>query len=396
MGQNTEILAFNTGELSPKIDTRIDVEKYRFGCRRLENLIPTKYGAAVKRPGFAFIYDGTTAPNSRTTTTIRMLPFIYSASVVYQIEAGNYYFRFYYGGALLEDESSNEVYIETPYSEDDIFQIKYKQIGDVMWLVHPSYAPRKLKRTGPYTFVLEEIDFRHGPFLIRNDLLDLEEPNPTTLSCSVTTKGAIGALTASAAVFLPEHIDTLFKLSHARTIKSITLTGTGGTTNTSAIRGKGTYDIVTRGTWTGKIIWQRKEINGDWEELFSWKSSTDAYQNIIKAYTETDENVEHRLYSTDADTSLRADLSINEPLEAGIVKVIGVGDSYNAVVEVYSQLASTAATTRWYEGAWSKVRGYPSTVTFIEDRCTYAGAASGSAEDSTSAVQYPTLLNLTF
>ncbi len=62
MSVNETILSFNSGVLSPKIDVRADVEKYRSGCRRLENMIPEKYGCATKRPGFKFIYDASTDP----------------------------------------------------------------------------------------------------------------------------------------------------------------------------------------------------------------------------------------------------------------------------------------------------------------------------------------------
>ena len=48
---NFEILAFNSGVLSPKIDTRSDIAKYRRGCRILQNMIATKYGSAERRPG---------------------------------------------------------------------------------------------------------------------------------------------------------------------------------------------------------------------------------------------------------------------------------------------------------------------------------------------------------
>jgi hypothetical protein len=387
------LLSFNSGELSPKIDNRLDMERYRAGCRRLENMIPTKYGGAEKRPGTVFIKDLTTAPNALTSTTIRLMPFIYSSTVAYFVEIGNQYMRFYFDDAVLEDESADEVWIDTDYEEDDIFQLQSHQIGDVRWIVHPSYPQHKLKRTDPYTFELEEIEFRYGPFLTRNDLLDPVNESITTLRCTSAKTGQYGILIANASVFRPEHIGALFKLLHTRTTKVATISGQ---TSTGELKGTGTYDIVTRGTWTGTIVWQRKEVSGDWEELFSWKSSTDAYQNIIKSYVETDRNAMHRLYSDNASSALRAELSINEPLKTGIVKIVGVGDSYNATVEVLSDLDSTAATKRWAEGAWSNVRGYPGSVTFYEDRCIYAGAASGSAGDSTQIQDYPNLLNLTF
>ncbi|HUT00138.1 MAG TPA: hypothetical protein VMY59_07475 [Candidatus Thermoplasmatota archaeon] len=49
------IVSFNGGEYSPKIDARADTEKYAGGCRKLENMIPSVFGGAEKRPGTEFI-----------------------------------------------------------------------------------------------------------------------------------------------------------------------------------------------------------------------------------------------------------------------------------------------------------------------------------------------------
>lgn len=383
-----QIISFNSGELSPKIDVRVDTEKYRSGCRRLENMIPTKYGGAERRPGTLFLDD---AYNS--VLTVRLIPFIYSASVVYIVEMGNLYFRFFYADTVLLNEASAEVVIETPYTTADLFQIQYKQIGDVIWLVHPNYAPRKLQRVSPYAFELTEIGFRKGPFLTRNDLLDPDNPSTTTLQCTVTQPGQYGSLVATAAVFLPGHIGALFKLIHAKNSIIATLSGSG---TSSVITGKGTLSLITRGTWTGTLRIQRNQGGIGWDTYREYHSSTGAEQNISAAFTEEDDNVQFRLYSADGSASLRAELTIDDYLQEGIVKVIGVGDSYNAVVEVYAEIASTTATRRWAEGSWSAVRGYPAAITFFEDRACYAGAASGSAADSTQISDYPNLLNLIY
>jgi len=148
---------------------------------------------------------------------------------------------------------------------------------------------------------------------------------------------------------------------------------------------------LTRGTWTGEIIWQRKEGDGDWEELFSYSSSANAYQNVNKSYVEDSDTNEHRLYTTDASSALRADFNIDEPLESGIVKVIAVLNGFQAAVEVYSKLASTSTTKKWSEGAWSESRGYPRTVTFFEGRCVYSGASRQLTDEEFSASDYPAL-----
>jgi hypothetical protein len=381
---NEAILSFNAGELSPKIDTRIDVEKYRSGCRRLENMIPTKYGGAEKRPGLQFIQDATTPPNTQSTTKIRMIPFVYSKSVAYVIEVGTKYMRFYYGSAILEDADTNVVWIDTPYEETHIFELKFKQIADVMWICHPNYAPRKLSRTGVYTFELTEIDFRKGPFLTRNDLIDPVNPSDTTLSCNVTAAGATGILTASSDIFLSGHVGALFQLIHPRTTTFVEQSGSG---TSSPIYVKGTFSFVTHGTWTGTVYLQRSDNLSDWENFRTYKGSAD--RNIQLSHTEEDDNIRYRI-NTDA-SGVTADISVEDSTQEGIVKILSVINGFQASVEVYADLASTDATRRWAEGAWSASRGYPGTVTFFEDRCCYGGASIQLSDEEFSANTYPQL-----
>ena len=56
--------------------------------------------------------------------------------------------------------SSEKVYeVVTPYLAADLDEIHYAQSADVTTLVHPSYAPRELARTGDTTWTLTEISF---------------------------------------------------------------------------------------------------------------------------------------------------------------------------------------------------------------------------------------------
>ena len=58
--------------------------------------------------------------------------------------------------------------ITTTYAEADLFQIKYAQSADVMYLCHTSYPPRKLSRTADTSWTIEDIDFQDGPYLSTN------------------------------------------------------------------------------------------------------------------------------------------------------------------------------------------------------------------------------------
>ncbi len=48
---NIAVVNFGSGEISPELDARKDIEKYTSGCRVLENMIPDVYGNATRRPG---------------------------------------------------------------------------------------------------------------------------------------------------------------------------------------------------------------------------------------------------------------------------------------------------------------------------------------------------------
>jgi hypothetical protein len=61
--------------------------------------------------------------------------------------------------------------------------------------------------------------------------------------------------------------------------------------------------------------------------------------------------------------------------EDGYVKITYVTNSYTATATVIKTLKATTATTRWAEGAFSAVRGYPARVTFHERRLWYARTA---------------------
>jgi len=54
---NIPIINLNGGVYTPLIDVRSDVEKYKSGCRVLENFFPRIYGCIERRPGTRFIKE---------------------------------------------------------------------------------------------------------------------------------------------------------------------------------------------------------------------------------------------------------------------------------------------------------------------------------------------------
>lgn len=90
-----------------------------------------------------------------------------------------------------------EIYeIATPYTLADLFdangalRLKFAQSADVLYIAHPSYAPRKLTRTGHTSWTLTTIAFTDGPYLNTN-------ATTTTLTLGATSGSGV-SLTASA------------------------------------------------------------------------------------------------------------------------------------------------------------------------------------------------------
>lgn len=63
-------------------------------------------------------------------------------------------------GAYTSGGDLEEVYeIATPYADTDLADIKFVQSADVVTLVHPSFAPRELSRTGDTSWTLDVVAF---------------------------------------------------------------------------------------------------------------------------------------------------------------------------------------------------------------------------------------------
>ena len=145
--------SFAGGELSHEMYGRIDDVKYQSGAAKLRNFIATPQGPAENRPGTTFVRS-VKYPAKKT----RLIPFTYNTTQTMVIELGAGYIRFHTQGATLM--SGGVPYeIANPYAEADLFDIHYVQSADVITLVHPSYAPRELRRLGATNWTLTEINF---------------------------------------------------------------------------------------------------------------------------------------------------------------------------------------------------------------------------------------------
>ena len=140
---------FNAGEFSPLLDGRIDFDRYQNGCALMENFIPTVQGPAVRRGGTRYV-----APVKTHANRVWLQSFEFSQDQAYVMEFGDLYVRFYtQNGQLVSGMTPVE--LATSYTQANLFNVdgtcrlRFAQSGDFLYITHPAYQARVLKRTSP-------------------------------------------------------------------------------------------------------------------------------------------------------------------------------------------------------------------------------------------------------
>ena len=221
------LTSFVSGELGAKLDGRTDFNKYATGAKTLENFLVHPQGAATRRVGTKFVAE---VKDSAAKT--RLIPFEFSTIQTYVLEFGNQYMRVYKDQGQVQSGGS-AFEISTPYLTAELFQLKFAQSADIMYICHPNHSARKLARTGHTSWTLTEIDFTDGPYLESNSTATTLTPSGTTGSVTIT---------ASANTFVATDVGRLVSFSNGRakitnfsSATSVTATTQDDFDNTNAV-----------------------------------------------------------------------------------------------------------------------------------------------------------------
>lgn len=180
---------FNSGQLGKLLRARSDTSSYKNGCKTLINFRPSLQGPAIKRRGTVYVSEV-----KDSSKQVKLVEFIFSEIDSYVLEFGDNYIRFYQGTSQVESGGS-PYEISSPYGEADLSRLKFAQLGDIMYIAHPDYKPRKLSRLGSTNWTLAEVDYQLGPVQDNNE-------TATTITLSGTlTEGGTSTWTASTSIF---------------------------------------------------------------------------------------------------------------------------------------------------------------------------------------------------
>ena len=317
---------FTAGELTPKLAGQVDFKKYNNGVATMENMTVFPQGGTSRRYGSRFVGE---VKNSANAT--RLIPFEFNVTQSYILEFGDQYIRFYKDNGQIVEASkaisgltaadpgvvtatshgysngdhvwinsvvgmtevngrrftvankttntfelsgidtsgytayssagtAEKVYeIATSFTSAQVFDLKFTQSADVMYIVHPLHEPTKLTRTGHSAWTIAEVDFQVGPFLDLNT-------TTTTLTTSATTIGAGRTLTASASLFASTDVGRSVKLGD----------GWGKITGYTSVT-EVTWTIVVAATDSGSVTWSI----GAWSDTTGFPSAVSFYEQRL-------------------------------------------------------------------------------------------------------------------
>lgn len=407
MGRVTPLIGrFTAGELSPLLWSRVDLDLHKAGLRDMKNMLPLPHGPARRRQGFTFVGAVKTP-----AAAVVLVPFEYSTDQAYILAFGDGSMRVFMDGGQVQltvadtaawvtatgyvagdfVDNGGAVYrctaahtsgaatepgvgadwatkwvqdadyeIVTPWAAADLASLRWVQSADTMYLVHPDYAPRKLTRTGHTAWTLTTVDFVWGPFLDEN-----------TTATTVTASAATGAgitLTASAAIFAAGHVGALWRVG-ADLTQADSFTGAGASAGSVTVDQGETILLHLSGTWVGTCTLERSFDGGT-----TWVSYIAYTANTSFELTSLQDDARYRWNMT-AYTSGTCAARVTKLDQYGYAKITAVAPGgLSATATVVETLPTTAATTRWAEGAWSDYRGWPHTVCFHEQRLLFGGS----------------------
>lgn len=136
--------SFATGEVSPEVASRIDMEKYQAALLQAENCYIRPYGAVYKRPGS--IYCGMAKKNK-----VRLIEFKSTVNHAFLLEVGEGYIRIWKDGKFTNQE------IETPYKESELPKLRTCQSADIMYIASGTHPVMQLKHYSDTDWRLEEM-----------------------------------------------------------------------------------------------------------------------------------------------------------------------------------------------------------------------------------------------
>lgn len=369
-------LAFTTGEISPDVSRRFDLDQFKSALLLAENAVIRPYGAVARRQGSEYI--GQVKNKDKST---RLFEFTAEKNKSFLLEIGEQYIRVWRNGIYTGIE------LETPFESDVVDKLNCIQSGDVMFMCSGNHPVKTLSRYSDTDWRFDTYKLSEQPYGEVN--IDKES--------TVILNG--DTLTATKDIFNADMVGSVMQIEHF--VKSVSTSKTGEVIQRteyvtrekhggySRLVGEDynniNYDVeqfsadedlswkfTSHGTWNGTVKIQISNDNGTtWKDYRIYTSNND--YNVTDTGKVTP-SAKLKVVSDLKGGSVNVDLSFLPHSNYGVVEIKEFVDSKHVKVNVLNSVVDNEATSKFRFGQWGKGLGYPRVCTFYQDRFILASS----------------------
>lgn len=367
-------VAFTTGEVSPDVSSRFDLEQYKSALLLAENAVIRPYGAVARRQGSQFI--GYAKHNDKP---VRLFEFTTNKNQSFMLEFGDRYVRVWRNGVYTNVE------VATPFEADIVGELNCIQSGDVMFICSGKYPIQTLSR-------YSDADWRLGAYKLTEQPYDeINTDNGHTLTVNgdtitstkdLFTQDMVGSVIQIAYYVEAVHTKSAGEVVEKKVRKNYYTPSYTEKTYNNINYNVGTFStdtelswkFTTHGTWEGTVKLQISNNDGQtWKDYRTYTSKND-YNVTDTGKIEAGARLKY--ISDIKGGSVNCDLSILPFTQYGIVEINSVTDAKNAKVNVLNGIKEGEPSHQWKLGSWNMGRGYPKLCTFYQDRFVVAATDS--------------------
>ena len=406
---------FTAGELSPRLEGRVDLAKYFNGCSKLENMTVFPHGGATRRGGTKHI-----AATKNASETVKLIPFEFSTIQAYILEFGRQYMRVFKDQGQVITGGAEKVTNGT--FDADVSSWTGIGSGSMTW----DGANQRMSLSGGMELAVGAKQIITGLTIgtIYQLSFDMTIPGSSMAVSVGTTDGGN---------------DLLFSFISSTGAHTFNFTATGVTTvylqfganktpwgpvyvdNVSVVEATTTYEISTP-----YLESELKELQYAQSADTMYIAHGSAQRKLARtghaAWTLSEitfidgpylpENITGTTLTPSATTGSGITITASASLFVatdvgrlvsikvssgwGYAKITGFTSDLIVTADVVNDFDGTTAVTTWKLGAWSDTTGYPTCVAFYEQRLWWGGtknqpqtlwaSKSGDYENHTAGV----------
>jgi hypothetical protein len=397
------ITNFRAGEISPRLEGRIDLQKYNEAVKDLSNMIVFPQGGTTRRPGT--YYAGTTKDGGQ----VRLINFEFSDTQAYVLEFGNNYIRIFKDGGLVTEATTAITAITKANPAVVTSNSHGLNNGDRVFITGvvgmTEINNREFTVAGKTTNTFQLSGINSSAFTTYTSGGTVGKIVEITTTYTTAQLSTINYAQSADVLFLAQQDHAPAKLtrtSHTSwTLTDIDFTDgpyldeniTATTLYASADTGSVTITASAAlfvSTDVGRLIRFREVLEVTYDE---WAASTSYANNVFVRFnghvykqvtgsTQTSGNTPP-VHTSGTETYGAIDWEYRHD-DTGYVKITGFTSSTVVTATVkeddggisvlpHNVVGSSNATTKWSLGSFSSTTGFPRAIGFYEERLYFAG-----------------------